>query len=63
MKNVRRLVRERDASVFKPKRPENLPAKRSNEHKANNRKPMPQQGEQPRHQQPPKNNSAERRVR
>ncbi|HEX9136680.1 MAG TPA: DUF6600 domain-containing protein, partial [Nitrospirota bacterium] len=48
MKNERRLVKERDASVFKPQTPENLPVKRSNEPRVINRKPVPQQGEQPR---------------
>jgi hypothetical protein len=63
MKNERRLVKERDASVFKPQPPENLPVKRSNEPRVINRKPIPQQGEQPRQQQPQKNDLEERRVR
>jgi hypothetical protein len=63
MKNERRLVKERDASVFKPQPPENLPVKRSNEPRVINRKPIPQQGEQPRQQQPQKNDREEQRVR
>lgn len=63
MKNERRLVIERDASVFKPQSPENLPVKRSNEPRVINRKPVPQQGEQPRQQQLQKNDREERRVR
>ena len=63
MKNERRLVKERDASVFKPQTPENLPVKRSNEPRVINRKPIPQQGEQPPQQQLQKNDREERRVR
>ncbi len=63
MKNERRLVKERDASVFKPQTPENLPVKRSNEPRVINRKSAPQQGEQPRQQQLQKNDREERRVR
>lgn len=62
MKNERRLVKERDASVFKPQSPENLPVKRSNEPRVINRKPVPQQGEQPRQQQLQKNDREDRRV-
>ncbi len=41
LKNERRLVKERNASVFKPQTPENLPVKRSNEPKVIERKAPP----------------------
>jgi hypothetical protein len=63
MKNERRLVKERDASVFKPQPPEKLPVKRSDEPRVVNRKPVPQQGEEPRQQQPQINDREQRRIR
>ncbi len=41
-KNTRPLVRERNASVFRSRPPENLPVKRSNEPRVINRKPAKQ---------------------
>jgi hypothetical protein len=61
LKNERRLVKEREASVFKTQPPENLPVRRSNEPKVIKRKPVLQQGEQPRQQQPQKKDREERR--
>jgi hypothetical protein len=61
LKNERRLVKEREASVFKTQPPENLPVRRSNEPKVIKRKPVPQQEEQPRQQQPQKKDRGERR--
>ena len=47
MKQERRLVKERESSVFRPHQPENLPVRKSNEPRVINRRPMPQQpGEQ-----------------
>ncbi len=43
MKNERRLVKDRDASVFRPQPPENLPVKKMNEPKVIIRKPEQQQ--------------------
>ena len=43
LKNERRLVQEREASVFKTQPPENLPVRKSNEPKVINRKPVKQQ--------------------
>lgn len=42
MKNERRVVRERDASVFKPQQPDNLPVRKLNKPKAIIRKPVEQ---------------------
>jgi hypothetical protein len=42
IKNERRMVRERNASVFRPQAPENLPVKRSNEPRVIIRNPAPQ---------------------
>jgi hypothetical protein len=58
LKNERRLVKERDASVFKPQPPENLPVRRSNEPKVIERRPST--APQPR-VQPQKQNHIERR--
>jgi hypothetical protein len=47
MKQERRLVKERESSVFKPQQPENLPVRRSNEPREIKRRPaQPQQSEQ-----------------
>ena len=43
LKNERRLVQEREASVFKTQPPENLPVRKSNEPKGINRKTVKQQ--------------------
>jgi len=60
MKNERRLVRERDASVFKQQQPENLPVTRKREPKVIIRKPAIQQpGAQ--QQKRPEGNRTERR--
>jgi len=42
MKNDRRLVKEREASVFKPQQPDNLPVRKSNKPKVIIRKPTQQ---------------------
>ncbi len=48
LKNERPLVRQRDASVFQPRQPDNLPVRRSNQPRVINRPPQqqPQQGAQ-----------------
>jgi len=46
LKSERRLVREREGSVFRQQSPENLPVKRSNEPKVIKRQPTKQQDEQ-----------------
>jgi len=46
LKNERKLVKEREGSVFKQQAPEELPVKRSTEHKVINRAPSKQHGEQ-----------------
>jgi hypothetical protein len=46
LRNERRLVKEREGSVFRQQVPENLPVKRSNEPKAINRNPAKQNGAQ-----------------
>lgn len=46
LRNERRLVKEREGSVFRQQVPENLPVRRSNEPKAINRNPAKQNGEQ-----------------
>lgn len=43
MKNERRLVKEREASVFKPQPPENLPVRKLNEPRTIMRKPVQEQ--------------------
>ncbi|HEX9020350.1 MAG TPA: hypothetical protein VF903_03720, partial [Nitrospirota bacterium] len=43
IKNERRLVKEREASVFKPQPPENLPVRKMNEPRVINRKPAEEQ--------------------
>jgi hypothetical protein len=62
LKNERRLVKEREASVFKTQPPENLPVRRSNEPKVIERRPStaPKQGERPPQQQPQKKDRGER---
>jgi hypothetical protein len=52
LKNERRLVKEREGSVFRQQAPENLPVKRSNEPKAIIRNPVKQDGEQKPAKQP-----------
>jgi hypothetical protein len=39
MKNERRLVKDRDASVFRPQPPENLPVRKMNEPRVIKREP------------------------
>jgi hypothetical protein len=51
-KSERRLVKEREGSVFRQQAPENLPVKRSNEPKVIIRNPVKQHGEQKRAKQP-----------
>jgi hypothetical protein len=46
LKSERKLVKEREGSVFMPQAPANLPVKRSNEPKVINRNPAKQPGEQ-----------------
>ncbi|MEK6744192.1 MAG: DUF6600 domain-containing protein [Nitrospirota bacterium] len=58
LKSERRLVKEREGSVFRQQAPENLPVKRSNEPKVIIRNPAKQQGEQTN-----KKNDGERRDR
>ena len=52
LKNERKLVKEREGSVFRQQAPENLPVKRSNEPKVIIRNPAKQQGEQKPARQP-----------
>jgi hypothetical protein len=58
MKQERRLVKERESSVFRPQPPENLPVKRLNQPRVINRRPAPQPGGQG---QPQKKSNGERR--
>jgi hypothetical protein len=57
LKNERRLVKEREASVFKTQPPENLPVRRSTEPKVIERRPSTTP--QPRQQQPQKKDRGE----
>jgi hypothetical protein len=61
-KNERRVIKDRDASVFKPAPPENLPVRKTREPRVIIRKPVPQQqpGGQP---QPQKKNREEEKER
>ncbi len=63
LQNERRLIKDRDASVFKPVPPENLPVRKMREPKVIIRKPapQPQPGGQP--QQPKKKNHEEEKER
>ncbi|HEX9112746.1 MAG TPA: DUF6600 domain-containing protein [Nitrospirota bacterium] len=63
LKNERRVIRDRDASVFKPATPENLPVRKMREPRVIIRRPAPQQqpGGQP--QQPVKKKEEEKRER
>jgi len=58
LKNERRLVKEREGSVFKQQAPENLPVKRSNEPKVIIRNPVKQPDEQKQKKLPDEQKSA-----
>ncbi len=67
LKNERPLARDRNASVFKPQPPENLPVRRQNEPRVIIRKPSPAQQpevrEQPQQKQKEKREGGPRRER
>jgi hypothetical protein len=62
LKNERRVIKDRDSSVFKSAPPENLPVRKMNEPRVIIRRPVPQQqpGGQP---QPQKKTSEEEKKR
>jgi FecR protein len=61
-KNERRVIKDRDASVFKTAPPENLPVRKMREPRVIIRKPVPQPGGQPQPQKKTREEEKERRT-